>query len=51
MGVEVAGETTNLTGQLLGETQRVPEHSQKHPQTRESAPEGPNLLVGRGGSN
>ena len=58
MGVEVVGETPSLVGEtpslmgeFVGETHRVLECTQNHPShTRESAPEGPNLLVGRGGS-
>ena len=45
VGVVVAvGETPSLTGELVGETHRVLEHIQTYP-PRESAPEGPNLLV------
>ena len=46
--VEAApGETPSLTGELVGETHWVLEHTQAHP--LESAPEGPNLIVGRRG--
>ena len=32
MGVEAAaGETPSLTGEVVGETHRVPEHTQAHP--------------------
>ena len=44
MGVEEAArETPSLTGEFVGETHRGLEHAQAHP--RESAPEGPNLIV------
>ena len=41
-----AGETPSPTGELIGGTHRVLECTQNHPPTWESAPEGPNLLVG-----
>ena len=50
MGVVAAGETLTLTGEFVGETHRVLEHTQ-NPPTQESAPEGPNLLVGSRGSD
>ena len=31
MGVEAAGETPSLAGELIGETHRVLEHLQNHP--------------------
>ena len=31
VGVEAAGETSSLTGELIGETHRVLEHTQTHP--------------------
>ena len=31
MGVEVAGESPSLTGEFIGETHRVLEHTQTHP--------------------
>ena len=31
MGVEAAGETPSLTGELVGEIHRVQEHTQAHP--------------------
>ena len=44
MGVEApAGETPSLTGEFVGETHRVLEHTQTHP-PRKSAPEGPICL-------
>ena len=44
-GVETAaGETPSLTGEFVGETHRVLGRAQTT--TRESAPEGPTLLVG-----
>ena len=50
MGVEAAaGETPSLTGELAGGTHRVLERTQ-NPPTWESAPEGPNLIVGSGES-
>ena len=52
MGVEAAaGETSSLTGEFVGETRRGLEHAQAHPPTWESALEGPNLIVGSGGSD
>ena len=52
MGVEAAvGETPSLTGEVVGETHRGLEHAQIHQPTRESAPEGPSLIVGSGGSD
>ena len=51
VGVEAAvGETPSLTGKLVGETHRV-SPTYTNPPTRESAPEGPNLIVGSGGSD
>ena len=50
MGVEAVGETPILTGEIFGETHRVLEWTQMH-LPRELAPEGPNLLVGSGGSD
>ena len=51
MGVEVAtGEIPSLTGEFIGETHRGLEHAQAHLPTQESAPEGPSLTVGGGGS-
>ena len=51
MGVVVAvGETPSLTGEFVGETHMVLECTQTHP-PRESAPQGPNLLVGSRGSD
>ena len=48
MGVEAAtGETPSLTGEFVGETHRGLEHT--HSPTRDTAPEGPNLIVGSGG--
>ena len=43
-----AGETPSLTEELVAETHRVQELTQTPP-TQESAPEGPNLLVGSRG--
>ena len=51
VGVVAAGETPRLTGEFIGETHRVLEHTQARPPTRKSAPEGPNLLVGSRGSD
>ena len=52
VGVEAtAGETPSLTGEFLGETHRGLEHAQAQPPTPESAPVGPNLIVGSGGSD
>ena len=52
MGVEAAGgETPSLTGEVVGETHRGLGHAQAYPPTRESALEGPNLIVGGGGSD
>ena len=49
MQVEMAaGETPSLTGEVAGETQRGLERAQAHAPTRESAPEGPSLIVGSG---
>ena len=31
MGVVVVGETPSLTGEFVGQTHRVPEHTQNHP--------------------
>ena len=45
--VEAVGETPSFTGVFAGETHRVLEVP--NPPTWESAPEGPNLLVGSGG--
>ena len=50
VGVAVTGETLSLRGAFVGETHGVLEHTQTHPPTQESAPEGPNLLVGSRGS-
>ena len=43
MGVVAAGETPNLTGEFVGETQRVLEHIQNHP-LRKHHQEGPICL-------
>ena len=52
VGVEAAaGETPNLIGEVIGETHRGLERAQAHPPTQESAPEGPSLIVGSGGSD
>ena len=49
MGVgAAAGETPSLTGEIIGETHRGLERAQAHPPTKESAPEGPSLIVGIG---
>ena len=42
------GETPSLTGEDIGETHRVLEHTQTHPPR--SAPEQPSLFVGSRGS-
>ena len=47
LGIAAAKKTPSLTGEFVGETHRV----LKHTQTQESAAEGPNLLVGSGGSD
>ena len=48
MGVEVpVGETPSLTGEFVGETPQGP-RACTSPPTRESAPEGPSLIVGSG---
>ena len=31
MGVDVIGETSSLTGEFLGDTHRILEHTQDHP--------------------
>ena len=46
-----AGETPSLTREFVGETHRGLEDAQAHPPTRESALEGPSLIVGSGGSD
>ena len=57
MGVEAAaGETPSLTGEVVGETHRGLEHGSlggwvTSLPTRESAPEGTSLIVGRRGSD
>ena len=52
VGVEAAaGETPTLTEEFVGETHRGLERAQAHPPTQESAPEGPSLIVGSGGSD
>ena len=52
MGVEAAaGETPSLTGEVIGETHMGLELAQAHPPTWELAAEGPNLIVGSGGSD
>ena len=49
VGVEAAaGETPGLTGEFIGETHRGLEHVQTHQPTRESAPEGPDLMGSEG---
>ena len=51
MEVEAAvGETPSLTGEFVAETQKVLEYTQ-NPPTQESAPEGPNLIMGSGGGD
>ena len=40
------GETPSLTGEVVEETNRSLEHAQAHPLGNESAPEGPNWIVG-----
>ena len=48
--VDAVVETPSLIGELVGEIHRG--HGiYKNPPTRESAPEGPNLLVGSRGSD
>ena len=48
-GCAAVGETLSLTEEFVGVTHRVLEHT--HPPTWESAPEGPNLLMGCGRSD
>ena len=50
MGISAVGETPSLTGEFVGESHRVLE-MYTSPHTRESPPEGPNLLVGTGVSD
>ena len=49
VGVVAGGDTPSLTGEIIGETHRVLEHTNQP--TQESAPEGPNFLAGSGGSD
>ena len=50
VGVEAAaGETPSLTGEFTGDPQGPRTYTSSH--TQESAPEGPNLLVGSRGSD
>ena len=46
-----AGETPSLTGEVVGETDPQGPRACTSPPTRESAPEGPNLIVGSRGSD
>ena len=50
MGVVAVGETLSLTGESVGETHRVLEHTQAHPPANQHLMKGHNPLVGSEGS-